>query len=154
MVGVTPSVDSHMDTGPVTDWLADEPPMCSVPECRQTSGDLHPQRSKAQGVPVPSQYGHRESLPLLLSGQDTGPTLGRLADKPLMCSVLWCRQTPGSLHHQRSKAQGYTIPSDPFLSRQSANMAAGLLSFRSSLGLFFYYYFFFILRLQEVLLSR
>ena len=51
-----------------------------------------------------------------------------------MCSVLWCRQTPGGLHHPRSKAQGDTIPSDPFLSLQAANMAAGLLYFCCSLG--------------------
>ena len=35
--------------------LGDEPPMCSVPECRQTSDGLHPQRSKAQGDTVPSE---------------------------------------------------------------------------------------------------
>ena len=74
------------------------------------------------------------SLLLQVSGQDTGPTPGRLADKQPMCSVPECRQTTGGLHHQRSKAQGDTVPSDPFLSWQAANMAAGLLSFCSSLG--------------------
>ena len=51
-----------------------------------------------------------------------------------MCSVSECRQTPGCLHHQRSKAQNDTVPSDPFLSWQAANMAAGRLSFLNSLG--------------------
>ena len=57
-----------------------------------------------------------------------------LADEPPMCSVPECRQTPGGLHHQTSKAQGDIVPSGPFLSWQAANMAAGLLSFHSSLG--------------------
>ena len=35
--------------------LADQPPMSSVPECRQTPGGLHPQRSKAWGDTVPSE---------------------------------------------------------------------------------------------------
>ena len=57
VVGITPSVDSHIGhrSRDVTDWLADEPPTCSVPECRQTPVYLHPQRSKAQGDPVPSE---------------------------------------------------------------------------------------------------
>ena len=59
---------------------------------------------------------------------------GGLADKPPMCSVPECRQTPGGLYHQRSKAQGDAVPSDPFMSLQAANMAVGLLSFLSSLG--------------------
>ena len=54
--------------------------------------------------------------------------------KPPTCSVPECRQTPGGLHHQKSKAQGDTAPSDPFVSLQTANMAAGLLSFYSFLG--------------------
>ena len=57
-----------------------------------------------------------------------------LADEPPMCSVPECRQTPGGLHHQKSKAQGDTVPSDPFVSLQTANMAVGLLSFHSFLG--------------------
>ena len=57
-----------------------------------------------------------------------------LADEPPMCSVPECRQTPGGLHHQKSKAQGDTVPSDPFVSRQAASMAMGFLSFLSSLG--------------------
>ena len=48
-----------------------------------------------------------------------------LADEQPMCSVLECRQSPGDLHPQRSKAQGDTVPSDPFLSRQAENIAAG-----------------------------
>ena len=51
-----------------------------------------------------------------------------------MYSVAEYRQTPGSLHHQRSKAQCHTVPSDPFLSWHAANQAVGLLSFCSSLG--------------------
>ena len=57
-----------------------------------------------------------------------------LADELPKCSVPECRQTPGGLHHQKSKAQGDTVPSDPFVSLQTANMAAGLLSFHSFLG--------------------
>ena len=52
----------------------------------------------------------------------------QLRDEPLVCSVLGCRQTPGSLHPQRSKAQGDTVPSDALLLQQVENMAAGILS--------------------------
>ena len=57
-----------------------------------------------------------------------------IADEPSMCSVPECRQTPGGLHNQKSKAQGDTVPSDTFVSQQAASMAAGLLSFHCSLG--------------------
>ena len=145
--------------------------MCSDLGCRQTPGDLHPQRSKAWGDTVPSEallprpaankaagilslcwspgrtqvpcpevwqmnrlcaqflgagrplavctprdlklgviqwhssalagneYGHGDSLPLLVSRQDTGPMPKGLGDEPPMCSVPECRQTPGGLHH-------------------------------------------------------
>ena len=56
-----------------------------------------------------------------------------LADDPPMCSVPECRETPGGLHHQKSKAQGAIVPSDPFLSWKAASMALGLLFFHSSL---------------------
>ena len=57
-----------------------------------------------------------------------------LADEPAMCSVPECRQSPGGLHHQRSKAQGDTVPSEALLPQQAANMAAGILSLCWSLG--------------------
>ena len=57
-----------------------------------------------------------------------------LADEPPMFSVPECRQTRGGLHHQKSKTQGDTVPSDFFVSQQAASMATGLLSFHSSLS--------------------
>ena len=57
-----------------------------------------------------------------------------LADELPICSVPEGRQTPGGLHHQKSKAQGVTVPRNPFVSLQTASLAAGLLSFYSFLG--------------------
>ena len=132
-------------------WLADEPPMCSVSEFRQTPGNLHRQKSKAQGDTVPSdpflslQAANMAAGNLFLScslGRTQAPCLGdwqtnhlcaqffgtgRLLEvcttRDLKLRVLWCRQTPGGLHHQRSKAQGDTVPSAALLSWQGANMA-------------------------------
>ena len=59
---------------------------------------------------------------------------GGLADKPPMCSFFWRRQTPRGLHPHIPKAQGDIVPSDPFLSQQGANMAAGNLFLCCSLG--------------------
>ena len=119
-----------------------KPPRCSVPECRQTPGGLHHQKSKAQGVTVPRDpFVSLQTVSLaagLLSfysflGRTQAPSLPRRAgrQKPPRCSVPECRQNPGGLHHQKSKTQGVTVPSDPFVSLQTANMAAGLLSFHS-----------------------
>ena len=119
------------------DWLADELPLCSVPECRQTPDSLHHQKSKAQGDTVPSdpflswQAANMAAGLLSFSsclGRTQAPEPSGQADKPPMCSVPECRQNPGGFHHQRSKAQGDTVLSDPFLSWQAANMAKGLLS--------------------------
>ena len=118
-------------------------PMCSVPECRQTPGGLHHQKSKAQGDTVPSDLFVSLQAAIMAMGLlSFCSSLGRTwALSPAewqtnlpMCSVPECRQTPGGLHHQRSKAQGDTVPSDPFLSRQATSMAVGLPSFCSSLG--------------------
>ena len=125
------------------DWLADEPPMCSVPECRQTPGGLHHQKSKAQGGTVPSDPFLSQQTANMVEGllpfcSSLGRTRASIqvawqTNQP-MCSVPECRQTPGGLHQQKSKAQGDTVPRDPFVSLQTGSLAAGLLSFYSFLG--------------------
>ena len=126
------------------DWLADEQSMCSVPECRQTPGSLHHQKSKAQVI----QYlvillcpGRQRVLPWGFSPSSApwaghGP-LARQAgrQKPPMCSVPECRQTPGGLHHQKSKAQGGTVSSDPFQSLAGSKYTRGASILPSSLGM-------------------
>ena len=52
----------------------------------------------------------------------------------LYAQFLSAGRPPDGLHPQRFKAQGDTVPSDPFLSWQAASMATDLLSFCSSLG--------------------
>ena len=60
-------------------------------------------------------------------GRTQAPMPEGLAGKPPMYSVPECRQTPGGLHPQRSKARGDTVPSEALLPWQAANMAAKCL---------------------------
>ena len=111
-----------------------KPPRCSVPECRQTPGGLHHQKSKTQGATVPSDPSvslQTENMAAGLLSFHSFPSRRAGRQKLPRCSVPECRQTSGGLHHQKSKTQGVTVPSDPFVSLQTANMAAGLLSFHS-----------------------
>ena len=52
----------------------------------------------------------------------------QLGDEPPVCSGPGHRQTSGSLHPQRSKARGDTVPSDALLLQQAENMTTGILS--------------------------
>ena len=133
--GFSLSSDPWAGHGPRA-WQAGrkKPPMCSVPECRQTPGGLPHQKSKAQGGTVSSEplqslagskYTRRASI-LPSSLGMIHPQVRRAGrQNPPTCSVPECRQTTGGLHHQKSKSQGGTLPSDPFLSLSGSKYGLG-----------------------------
>ena len=131
------------DTGPTTYQLGDEPPVCSGPGCRQNSGSLHSQRSKARGDTVPSDALLLQQAVNMAAGilslcwspgrtqapQPTSWEMNHLCAQVLGTGrPLGCRQTPSGLHPQRSKARGDTVPSKALLPKQAANMTVGILS--------------------------
>ena len=108
--------------------------MCSVPECRQTPGGLRHQKSKAQGGtvssdPFQSLAGNKYTRGASILPSSLGmvqPQVRWAGRQNLpMCSVPEGRQTHGGLHHQKSKSQGGTLPSDPFLSLLGSKYGLG-----------------------------